>query len=101
MLFPLDFDFFKKLKPGYNVDQNYVLRKSKSALGGGGGVKDEGKDSSGVWNGHVHSAIKRIITLLKRITNMDLLYGTWNSAQCYVAAWMGEGFGGEWMHVYV
>ena len=45
MLFPLDFDFFKKLNPGYNVDQNYVLRKSKSALGGGGGVKDEGKDS--------------------------------------------------------
>jgi len=32
---------------------------------------------------------------------MDLLYGTWNSAQCYVAAWMGEGLGGEWMHVYV
>ena len=22
------------------------------------------------------------------------------SAQCYVAAWMGEGFGGEWTHVY-
>ena len=32
---------------------------------------------------------------------MDLLYGTWNSAQCYVAAWMGEGFGGEWTHEYV
>ena len=25
--------------------------------------------------------------------------GTGNSAQCYVAAWMGEGFGGEWIHV--
>ena len=22
---------------------------------------------------------------------------TGNSAQCYVAAWMGEGFGGEWI----
>ena len=24
-----------------------------------------------------------------------------NSAQCYVAAWMGGEFGGEWIHVYV
>ena len=26
---------------------------------------------------------------LKWITNKDLLYSTWNSAQCYMAAWMG------------
>ena len=32
---------------------------------------------------------------------MDLLYSTENSVQCYVAAWMGMGFGGEWIHVYV
>ena len=25
---------------------------------------------------------------LKWITNKDLLYSTWNSAQCYAAAWM-------------
>ena len=25
---------------------------------------------------------------LKRKTNMNLLYSTWNSTQCYVAAWM-------------
>ena len=31
----------------------------------------------------------------KWITNWDLLYSTGNSAQCYVAAWVGEGFGGE------
>ena len=37
----------------------------------------------------------------KWITNKDLLYSTWNSAQCYVPAWMGRGFGGEWIHVYV
>ena len=24
-----------------------------------------------------------------------------NSAQCFVAAWMGGEFGGEWIHVYV
>ena len=34
---------------------------------------------------------------LKRITNKILLYSTWNSVQCYVAAWMGVGFGGEWI----
>ena len=38
---------------------------------------------------------------LKWITNKDLLYSTWNSAQCCVAAWMGGGFGGEWIYVYV
>ena len=25
----------------------------------------------------------------------------WNSAQCYVAAWMGGEFGGEWIRVYI
>ena len=38
---------------------------------------------------------------LKRITNKDLLYSRESSAQCYVAAWMGGEFGGEWIHVYV
>ena len=32
---------------------------------------------------------------LKWVTNKDLLYSTGNSAQCYVAAWMGGAFGGE------
>ena len=38
---------------------------------------------------------------LKWITNKDLLYSTGNSAQCYVAAWMGGEFGGERIHAYV
>ena len=38
---------------------------------------------------------------LKWITSKDLLYSTGNSAQCYVAAWMGGEFRGEWIHVYV
>ena len=38
---------------------------------------------------------------LKWITNKDLLYSTGNSAQCYVAAWMGGEFRGEWIFVYV
>ena len=38
---------------------------------------------------------------LKGITNKDLLYSTWDSAECYVATWMGGEFGGEWIHVYV
>ena len=38
---------------------------------------------------------------LKLITNKDLWYSTWDFAQRYVAASMGEEFGGEWIHVYV
>ena len=38
---------------------------------------------------------------LKWINNKDVLYSTWNSAQCYMAAWMEGEFGGEWTHVYV
>ena len=38
---------------------------------------------------------------LNWITNKDLLCRTGNSAQCDVLAWMGAGFGGEWIHVYV
>ena len=38
---------------------------------------------------------------LKWITNEDLLYSRRNSAQCYVPAWIGGGFRGEWIQVYV
>ena len=38
---------------------------------------------------------------LKRIANKDLVYGIWNSAQCYAVAWVGGVFGGEWINVYV
>ena len=38
---------------------------------------------------------------LKLMTNKDLLYSTGNTAQCYVAAWIGGEFGGEWIHVNV
>ena len=38
---------------------------------------------------------------LKWISNKGLLCSTGNSAQCYVAAWMGGEFGGEWILVYV
>ena len=38
---------------------------------------------------------------LKWIVNKDLLDSTWNSAQCYVVAWMGGEFRWEYIHVYV
>ena len=39
---------------------------------------------------------------LKWVTNKDQLYSTGNTAQCYVAAWIGGEFGGElkYMHIY-
>ena len=47
--------------------------------------------------GIVRKFEKFMYTLLysKWITNKDLLYSTWNSAQCYVPAWMGGGAGGR------
>ena len=45
-----------------------------------------------LWHGHVHSAVFKM---------GNLLYTTGNSAQCYVVAWMGGEFGGEWIHVLV
>ena len=38
---------------------------------------------------------------LRWIINKGLLHGTGNSAQCYVAAWMGGEFGRQWTHAYV
>ena len=40
-----------------------------------------------------------ILLYLKWKTNKDLLYSTKNSAQYYVAAWMGGEFGGEWINI--
>ena len=42
-----------------------------------------------------------ILLYLKCISNKALLHSMGNSAQCYVAAWMGGEFGGEWICVYV
>ena len=53
------------------------------------------RDSQGVCDGHVHTAI------FKMDNQKDLLHSTGNSAQCYVAAWMGGEFGGKPIHVYV
>ena len=42
-----------------------------------------------------HPNVTYTLLYLKRITNRDLLYSTWNSAQHYVAAWLGETYGGN------
>ena len=56
-----------------------------------------------MWEGTVREFGMDMYTLLylKWITNDDLLDSTGNSAQCYVAAWVGGESGGEWIHVYV
>ena len=41
-----------------------------------------------------------ILLSSKWITSKDLLYSTWNSAPCYVPAWMGGGFAGDG-HIHV
>ena len=55
------------------------------------------KDSK-IQGGRVVRELRRTCTqlqYLKCITNKDLVYSTWNAAQCYMAAWMGGEFGGE------
>ena len=42
-----------------------------------------------------------MLLYFKWIANKDILYSTGNSAQCYMAAWMGEEFEGKWIYVYV
>ena len=68
--------------------ETHRLRKQTHGCWGEGIVKDFGK-------------VMYILIYLKWITNENLLYSTWNSAQCYVPAWMGERFGGEWIYVCV
>ena len=38
---------------------------------------------------------------LKWVSKKGPVYSTWNSAQCYMAAWMEGEFGGKWIHIYV
>ena len=53
-----------------------------------------GKDSQGVWDGHVCTAV------LKMDDQQVLHYSTGNSAQWYVVAWMGGDFAGnEYMYM--
>ena len=44
---------------------------------------------------------KYTLLYLKWITNKNLSYSIRNSTQCYVVAWMGGEFGGEWIHVFI
>ena len=56
------------------------------------------------WGGAIVKDFRKVmhtLLYLKWITNKNLLYSTWNSAQCYVPTWMGEGSGEERIHVYI
>ena len=65
--------------------ETHRLRKLTHGCREKGTVRDFGK-------------VMYTLLYLKWITNKNLSYSTWNSAQCYVPAWMGGGFGGEWIH---
>ena len=56
---------------------------------------EEGIIRSSGWTG------RYTLLYLKWITSKDLLHSSWNSIQCYVAAWMGGESRGEGIHVYV
>ena len=44
---------------------------------------------------------KYTLLCLKWITNNDLLHSMGNSAQYYVATWIGGELGGEWIYMYM
>ena len=75
----------------YKTD-THRLREPISHCQGGDGRKGE------LWS---LAWTYSIVLYLKCINNKDLLYSTWSSTQCYVPAWMGGEFGGEWIYVYV
>ena len=52
----------------------------------------EGRDSLGVWNGQVHTALFKMDNQQEPTGNLQ---STGNSAQCHVAAWMEGEFEGE------
>ena len=54
-----------------------------------------GRDSEGVWEGHVHTAV------FKTDNQQGPKDSTGDSAQCYVAAWMGGDLGKNgYVHLY-
>ena len=69
--------------------ETHRLRKQTHDCRGEEIVKDFGK-------------IVYTLLYLKWIANKNLLYSTWNSAQCYVPAWVGGRFGENgYMFMYV
>ena len=78
------------------LNRNRLTDLEKEILVPGVGGEDGGRDSKKVREGRIV-----ILLYLKWITDKDLLHSTCNSAQCYVATWMGGEFGGEWIYVYV
>ena len=75
-------------------DANEVIKKQRQThslrerIYGCRGEKMGGMDSYGVWDRYVHTAMFKMDN-----QQGPTVYSTGNSAQCYVAAWMGEGFG--------
>ena len=72
--------------------ETHRLRKRTYGCGGRGVGGGKGSWEFGM--------VRYTLPYLKWITDKDLPYSTWNSAQSYVEAWMGGEFGGGWTHVY-
>ena len=64
-----------------------AILESRGRLPGGRDIYSE------TWERIVRDVGLYMLLYLKWITNKDLLYDTWNSAQCSVPAWMGSGLG--------
>ena len=72
-----------------------TLDNLRSCGGKGISINEEKKGRNSLRRRGKISVRKSGLLYLKWITNKDLLYSTWNSAQCCVAAWMGGGVWGR------
>jgi hypothetical protein len=80
------------------IPANSMIKKLdnlRSCGGKGISINEEKKGRNSLRRRGKISVRKSGLLYLKWITNKGLLYSTWNSAQCCVAAWMGGEFGEE------
>ena len=58
------------------------------------GARMGGRDSYGVWDERVPTAVFKMDQQGPTVQHIEL-------CKCYVAAWTGAEFGGEWIYVYI
>ena len=84
------------IREGFQSKQHFSWEWKCKSRTGTEGKEQEGTAMQRPWGQKELEAL-----YLKWITNKDLVSSIGNSAQCYVAAWMGGESGGEWIPVNV
>ena len=83
----------------YKIVQSKIFLSAWVSIPRGLNLSSSQGPSQGI--GRDFGKVMYMLLYLKWITNKDLLYSPWNSAQCHMLAWMGGELGGGWIHIYV